>query len=73
MANPAILWPVILLARAESADHTIGMLVGMIGRVIVAFIAGEDFGAAAEAEPAVAFAVVLAAAATGEFLAGGYT
>lgn len=44
----------------------------MIGCFVVAFVAGEDARAAAEAEPAVGFAVVWAAAEAGERLAGGY-
>lgn len=42
----------------------------VIFRRVVAFIAGIHFGAAGEAEPAVGFGVVGAAAAAGEFLAG---
>jgi len=37
----------------------------------VAPVAGEDFGAAGEAEPAVAFRVVLASPASGQLGAGG--
>ena len=73
MADTTILRPVVLLTRAISANHTISMLVGMITRLIVAFIACKNFRAAAEAKPAEAFAVMLAAAATGKFLACDYT
>lgn len=47
------------------------MLVRVARRGVVALVAGEHFGAAREAEPAVGFAVVGAAAAEGEFVAGG--
>lgn len=73
MTDPTVLRSVVLLTRAVSANHTISMLIGMISRLIVAFIACKDFRAAAEAKPAVAFAVMLAAAATGKLLAGDYT
>ena len=69
MTNAAVFGPVILLARAVSADHAVGVLVGVIGRLVVAFVAGKNFQAAAETEPAVAFGVVGTAAAAREFLA----
>ncbi len=47
------------------------MLGRVVGRLVVAPVAGEDFGAAGEAEPAVAFRVVLASPASGQLGAGG--
>lgn len=69
MTMNTILRPVHLLAGAEATDHAIGMFIGMLLRGVMAAVAGVDFGAAGEAEPAVGFGVVIAAAATGEFLA----
>lgn len=69
-AEPALLGPVMLLARAEAADHAVRVLVGVrLGRV-VAPVARVYLAAAREAEPAVAFGVMRAAAAAREFLAG---
>ena len=73
MTDPTVLRSVVLLTRAVSANHTISMFIGMVTRPIVAFVACKYFRAAAEAEPTVAFAVMLAAAAAGKFLAGDYT
>ena len=69
MTQTTVLWPVILFARAEAADHTIGVLIGMVRCFVVAFITRKDSGAAAEAEPTVGLIVVLTATATREFLA----
>ena len=68
MTDAAILGPVVLLSRAVSANHAVGVFVWMIAFRVVALVAGEDFGAATEAEPAVGFAVVGAAAVPGQGL-----
>lgn len=72
MTDGTILGSIILLSRTVSADHAIGMFVRMIAFGIVAFVTGEDFRTATEAEPAVALAVVGAAAVSGQRLACGY-
>jgi hypothetical protein len=72
MTDTTFFRSVILLPRAITADHPVSMLVGMVACGIVAFITCKDFRAAAETKPAVAFAVVLTAAAPGEFLACDY-
>lgn len=72
MTNATIFRPIILLPRAIPAYHAISMLIRMIALRIMTLVAGKDFRAAAEAEPAIALAVVGTAAATGEFLAGYY-
>ena len=69
MTDAAVLGPIILLPRAVSANHAVGMFVRMVAVRVMALVAGEDFGAAAEAEPAVGFAVVGAAAVPGQGLA----
>lgn len=69
MTNATVLGSVVLFARAESANHTIGVLVGVIGYFVVAFVAGENFGTAVETKPTVRFAVVSAAASTKKLLA----
>ena len=64
MTKRTILGPIILLPRAEPADHAIGVFVRVLDvlRVgVVAFVARVDARAAAEAEPAVGFAVMRAA------------
>ena len=69
MTHATVLRPIILLSRTVSANHAVGVLVRMVAVRVVALVAGEHFGAAAEAEPAVGFAVVGAAAAPGQGLA----
>ena len=51
--DATILRSVILLPGTKPADHAVGVLVRMVRFGVVAFVAGEDLGAAAEAEPAV--------------------
>ena len=65
MTDAAILGPVVLLSRTVSANHAISVFVRMVALRVVALVAGEDFGAATEAEPAVGFAVVGTAAVPG--------
>ena len=65
MTDAAVLGPIILLSRTVSANHAVGVFVGMIAVRVVALVAGEDFGTATEAEPAVGFAVVGTAAVPG--------
>ena len=69
MTDTTVLGSVVLLARAEPTDHTISVLVGVVRCFVVTFVAGEDFGAAAETEPTVGFAVMGAAASARELLA----
>ncbi len=59
----------VLLARAPAADHTVGPLVGVVLRRIVALVARMHLAAARESEPAVAALVVFAGAAPGERIA----
>lgn len=75
VADGTILWTISLFPRTIPADHPIRVLVGMVlsatlGTVVVAFIAWVYLGAAAEAEPAVGFAIVLAAAVVREWFPG---
>ena len=70
MTDAAVLGPIVLLPRAVPANHAVGVFVRVVASRVVALVAGEDFGTAAEAEPAVGFAVVGAAAVPGQGLAG---
>ena len=70
MTHATILGPEILLAGAEPANHAVGVLVRMVGCEVVTPVAGEDFGAAREPEPAVRFGVMFAVASVGERFAG---
>ena len=70
--DAALFRPIVLLPRAITADHPVSMLIRMVACGVMAFVACKDFRAAAETEPAVAFAVVLTAAAPGEFFSCDY-
>ena len=65
MTYTAVLGPIVLLSRTVSANHAVSVFVRMVAVRVVALVAGEDFGAATEAEPAVGFAVVGTAAVPG--------
>ncbi|CAL3962613.1 unnamed protein product [Diplocarpon coronariae] len=69
-ADRAVFRPVVLLAGAVPADHTVRPLVRVLLSLLVALVARVHLQAAAEAEPAVALRVVAAAPAFWELAAG---
>lgn len=61
----ANLGSIILFPRTMATDHPVSVLVQMIAFGVMTFVAGKYLRAAAEAEPAVGFAVVDTAAVSG--------
>jgi len=62
MTDPAILWAIILLSRAESTNHAIRMLVWMFRCLVMAAVTWIHLRATGESEPAVGLRIVLTAA-----------
>lgn len=68
VTNTTILRPVVTLSGAETANHAIGMFIGMFLDLIVAAVTRIDLVTTTEAKPAITLCIVTASASFGQFL-----